>query len=442
MRIAVIGYGRQGRAAVEYWGEDNEVTVCDSNENLELPDNVDRQLGKDYLKDLDRFHWIIRGPIIHPDDIVAANGKQILKKITTTTEEFIRVCPAPIIGVTGTKGKGTTSSLITKILETAGKKVHLGGNIGIAPLEMLKWKIKPSDWVVLELANFQLIDLGLSPKIAVCLMVVPEHLDWHRDMAEYVGAKQNLFRHQSSKDLAIFNRLSDFSGEVVEVSPALKLSYEVPAVGQNPAEKNGAYVLGEDIYMDDEKVCSISEVNLLGRHNLENVCAAIAATWDLIDNDASVVQRALKDFVGLPHRLERVRSFRDVTFYNDSFAATPEAAVAAMHAIPGDKVMILGGFDRGLDMSVFAKGIQDEPTVKKALLVGQTAPRIADELTKAGFTNFVQLEAKDMQTIVAAGLAATKAGQAVVLSPGCPSFDMFKNFEDRGLQFKKEVDAL
>jgi UDP-N-acetylmuramoylalanine--D-glutamate ligase len=443
MRIAVIGYGKQGQAAVEYWGKDNDVTVCDQNEHLELPDGVEAQLGPGYLDDLDRFHLIVRSPVIHPRDIAEANGERILKKVTTVTEEFFRVCPANIIGVTGTKGKGTTSSLIAKILEAGGHRVHLGGNIGIAPLEMLKWNIKPTDWVVLELANFQLIDLGVSPTIAVCLMVAPEHLDWHKDMAEYVGSKQNLFRHQGPDDLTIFNRLSDFSGEVAEVSPALKISYEVPPLHKEPEEKNGAYVLGDDIYMDDERVCGVSEVNLLGRHNLENVCAAIAATWELIDHNPKAVSKALSTFVGLPHRLEFVRELDGIKYYNDSFAATPQASVAAMHAIPGPKVVIAGGYDRGLDLSVFAEGATSpDAQVQHMLLIGQTAPKIAEALTKANFSAFTILGATDMKTIINTARETASSGQAVVLSPGCASFDMFKNFEDRGLQFKAGVDAL
>ena len=443
MRIAVIGYGKQGQAAVEYWGKDNDVTVCDKNENLQLPAGVEGQLGEHYLDDLDGFHLIVRSPVIHPRDIANANGERILKKVTTVTEEFFRVCPANIIGVTGTKGKGTTSSLITKILEYAGKKVHLGGNIGIAPLEMLRWNIKPTDWVVLELANFQLIDLGVSPKIAVCLMVAPEHLDWHKDMAEYIGAKQNLFRHQGGDDLTIFNRANDFSAEVAEVSPALKISYEVPPAGSEPSDHNGAYVLGDEIYMDDEKVCDVAEVKLLGRHNLENVCAAIAAVWELIDHDAGAVSKALETFVGLPHRLEFVRDLDGTRFYNDSFAATPQASVAAMQAIPGPKVVIAGGFDRGLDLSVFADGaINPTNTVTHMVLIGQTGPKIAEVLQQAGYTNYTVSDAKDMASIVQRARSHATHGESIVLSPGCASFDMFKNFEDRGLQYKAQVDAL
>lgn len=443
MRIAVLGYGKEGQAAAEYWRRGNDITVCDINPNIQLPDYVEAQTGPDYLKDLDRFDLIIRSPQVHPREIAAANYDRILRKVTTGTEEFMRNCPAPIITVTGTKGKGTTSSLITKIIQNTGHKVHLGGNIGIPPIEMLGWGIQPEDWVVLEISNFQLIDLRVSPKVAVCVMVVPEHLDWHTNLAEYVHSKQNLFRHQSDHDLAVFNRLSEFSEEVASVSPALKMSYEVPAYGRQPSEENGAYVLGNDIYMDDEKVCTVNDVALLGRHNLENVCAAITATWDLIGGKAEIITKAVREFSGMAHRLELVREADNIRFFNDSFAATPQAAVAAMQAIPGPKVIILGGVDRGLDLSPITNAVIDRDNqVVHAILIGQTAPKLANLLNQHSFLNFESLTDHSMKEIVETAKNSALPGQSVVLSPGCASYDMFKNFEDRGLQFKAQVDAL
>lgn len=443
MRIAVLGYGKEGQAAVRYWSHGNDITVCDINPNVVLPPSVASQTGPDYLRNLEQFNLIIRSPQVHPKEIVAANNEHILKKVTTGTEEFMRNCPAPIIAVTGTKGKGTTSSLITKIIQNAGHKVHLGGNIGVPPIEMMSWGIQPEDWVVLEVSNFQLIDLRVSPKVAVCVMVVPEHLDWHTDLPEYVHSKQNLFRHQSDQDLAVFNRLSDYSAEVAEVSPALKMSYEVPPYGRQPSEENGAYVLGNDIYMDDERVCSVDDVALLGRHNLENVCAAITATWDLIGGRADIITKSVREFSGMAHRLELVREVNGIRYYNDSFAATPQAAVAAMQAVPGPKVMILGGVDRGLDLSSLADAVTDrENQVIFALLIGETAPKIANLLNQHGYLNFESLTDHRMPEIVTTATSKATYGQSVVLSPGCASFDMFKNFEDRGLQFKAEVDAL
>lgn len=443
MNIAILGYGEQGRSALEYWGSGNDITVCEENPDVVIPTSARKQVGQGYLHDLERFDLIIRSPAVHPRDIVAANGERILRKVTTVTEEFFRNCPAPIIGVTGTKGKGTTSTLITKLLQAAGKTVHLGGNIGIPPLDLLKENIQPSDFVVLELANFQLIDLRVSPKIAVCLMVAPEHLDWHKDMKEYLAAKQNLFRYQDDNGFAVFNRLNDFSTEVVSVSPALKLSYEVPPAGQEPQEKNGAYVLGDTIYYDDTAVCAVADVLLLGRHNLENLCAAITATWEIIGADTECIKSVIKTFAGLPHRLEFVKEIDDKKFYNDSFAATPDAAAAACSAIPGEKVMILGGYDRGLDFTDLAKAIAvPENKVKQALLIGQTAPRLAQALSAQGFINYRSVDATSMKEVVEMANTTASQGDAIVLSPGCASFDMFKNFEDRGLQYKACVEAL
>ena len=440
MKVAVLGYGKQGKAAVDYWSKGNEITVCDQNPVTDLPASIHSVSGQDYLANLDRFDLIVRSPSVHPKDIVAANSEKILRKVTTVTEEFFRTCPAPIIGVTGTKGKGTTSTLIAKIIETSGETVHLGGNIGIPPLDMLKDGIKPNDWVVLELANFQLIDLRISPKIAVCLMVVPAHLDWHTDLEEYIKAKQQLFIHQSSQDIAIFNRKNELSAAVVGVSPALKLSYEVPEPGDMPEEKNGAYVLGDAIYMDDVKVCSVSDVKLLGRHNLQNVCAAIAATWDLIDNDPKVIVQALSTYSGLQHRLELVRELNGVKYYDDSFGTEPATAIVALEALPEEKVLILGGSDKGATYEELARAVVTG-NVHTVVTIGQTGPAIAESLRKVGFTNIYE-GGPTMKSIVNTARQHAKQGDTVLLSTACASFGMFKDYIDRGEQFKKEVLAL
>jgi UDP-N-acetylmuramoylalanine--D-glutamate ligase len=314
MKIAIIGYGGQGQAAVEYWSaldSANELTVCDKNKGLKLPKGIASRLGPDHLEGLDEFDLIVRTPSLHPTDIVSANpdAPNILDKVTTVTNEFMRVCPTKnIIGVTGTKGKGTTSTLITKILEAAGHRVHLGGNIGIPPLELLARRIKPNDWVVLELANFQLIDLKYAPHIGVCVMVAPEHLDWHTDMEEYVEAKTQMFREQTTDDLAVFNRLNDYSEQIASVSAGTKISYEVPEKSATPTKTAGAYVNDETIYMDDTEVCKVSDVALLGRHNLQNICAAIAATWDVISQNPDIVKHVVQNLKGLPNRLEKLRT--------------------------------------------------------------------------------------------------------------------------------------
>lgn len=439
MKIAILGYGEQGRSALEYWGHKNDVTVCDQ-KPVQVPVKITTQIGQGYLDDLERFDLIVRSPAVHPDDIVQANSEHTLRKVTTVTEEFFRVCPAPVIGVTGTKGKGTTSTLIAKMLEAAGKKVHLGGNIGVPPLDMLKSNIQPSDYVVLELANFQLIDLHFSPDVAVCLMVAPEHLDWHKSMAEYIESKQQLFRYQTDDALAVFNRLNDLSTEVTNVSPARKISYEVPMAGQNPQEQTGAYVKGNDIYYEDTLVCQVSDIKLLGRHNLENVCAAIAAVWKIVDGNTEAITSAIRSFTGLPHRLELVRELNGVKYYDDSFGTTPDTAIVALQALPQPKVLILGGSDKGAKYDKLATAVASS-NVRSVVLIGKTAPQIKQALTLAGFMNTVN-GGETMDDIISVAKNAAKSGDVVLLSTACASFGLFKNYKDRGQQFKSVVDRL
>lgn len=437
MKIAILGFAGQGQSAYDYWNHDgNEITICDRDTSLQLSEGVHSQLGNEYLNNLDRFDLLIRTPALHPRDIVTANANnsQILEKVWSNTNEFFKVCPTKnIIGVTGTKGKGTTSTLITKMLESAGKRVHLGGNIGTPPLDLLKNQIDTDDWVVLELANFQLIDLKTSPHIAICLMVVPEHLDWHDDLEEYISAKQQLFIHQDEKDIAIYYADNENSLSVADASSGKLIPYY-----QQP----GAIVSDEVISSEGQEICKTHELKLLGKHNWQNVCAAVTVVWQ-VTQDIEAIRSIATSFSGLEHRLEFVREYNDVKYYNDSFAATPEAAAASITAIPGKKVMIIGGFDRQLDLSNLVAAVSTHgDELRKVLVIGVSAERTAKELGAAGFTNFEVLTDKTMEAIVAKAQITAQSGDAVVLSPGFPSFDMFKNFEDRGVQYKTSVNNL
>lgn len=450
MNIAILGYDRQGRSAFDYWNKPgNTITVCDQNYLDDVPPGVATKFGGDYLNDLYKFDLIVRTPGLHPREIVANNQEDpdILSKVTTVTNEFFKACPSRrIIGVTGTKGKGTTSTLIAKFLDAAGLKVHLGGNIGIAPLELLKDDIKPDDWVVLELANFQLIDLSYSPHIAVCLMVAPEHLDWHQDVYEYMQAKRQLFVHQTLHDISIFNALNNYSQEIADASPALQFGYEVPPEGQKPNNKTGSYIDGHHICFQGEKICNIHDVTLPGRHNLENVCAAITAVYPLIakvhKQPHSVISSVLRSFAGLPHRIEILGQAKHVWFINDSFATNPASTVAAIRAIDRPQVLIVGGYDRGLDLNELVEEVKSNKRVKKVLVIGASGQRVAQTLKGHGVTNYQLSTATTMPAIVGEALALARKGDAVVFSPAFASFDMFKDFEERGNQFKAAVKAL
>ncbi len=301
-----------------------------------MPNGISKRLGESYLEGLDKFDLIVRSPSVHPRDIIKNNpgAVAILNKVTSNTNEFLKVCPTKnIIGITGTKGKGTTSTLIAQMLEAAGCRVHLGGNIGTPPLEMLKNSIEPDDWVVLELANFQLIDLKHSPHIAVCLMVEPEHQDWHANLDEYIEAKKQLFRWQKPEDTAVFYAKNALSRQIVSAGNGKKIPY---------FETPGAVVENNRVIIEDSTICDISDIHLLGRHNWQNVCAAVTAVWQII-KEPEAIRQAIKEFDGLPFRLELVRGFNGVKFYNDSFGTTPETAVVAIESFDQPKIVILGG---------------------------------------------------------------------------------------------------
>ncbi len=435
MKIAILGYGQQGRSVYDYYKSiENEITVCDMSSSVVVPSDATLVSGANYLKNLNRFDLIFRSPLVHPSELLKYNDKEILNKVTSNTNEFIKLCPTKnIIGVTGTKGKGTTSTLITKILEDMGHKVHLGGNIGIPPLDLLKAGIKEDDWVVLELANFQLIDLKYSPHIAICLIVEPEHLDWHKDLKEYYGSKAELFKHQSKKDIAIFYSDRATSREIAANSPGRLIPY---------FKTPGALVSGNHIVIDGKPIIRTSELKLLGEHNWQNICAAVTAVWQ-IDRNIESISHTLSRFSGLPFRIELRKEVKGISYYNDSFSSAPTAAIAAIDTIKEPKVLILGGKDRGIDLCDLIDKIEENSkTIRKIILIGEAKGRIEENLKEKGFSNYIVSDAKSMKEIVALATDNAKSGDSVVLSPGFPSFDMFKNFEDRGIKFNQEVEKL
>lgn len=498
MNIAILGYDRQGKSAYHHWNlPDNQLTICDQNDQISVPDGCSAQLGDDYLGNLDQFDLLVRTPGLHPHKIATANpdAPDILDKVTTVTDEFLNVCPSRnIIGVTGTKGKGTTSTLIANMLLQAGKRVHLGGNIGLAPLDMLDGaglindkksgslhgdaiqgtdesrtesyitygegamesvtqqsapsasevsgsareqtgtmqSIQPDDWVVLELANFQLIDIRHSPHIAVCLMVVPEHLDWHTNIDEYLRAKQQLFAYQTEDDIAIYHPHNNRSRHLATTSLGTHLPYLKPP---------GAYIERDAIVIDGHTVCRVDEVALPGAHNLENICAAITAAWHATQ-DTSALQCVVTTFTGLPYRLQLVGTVDGVDFYNDSFGTTPETAQVAIAAMTQPTVLILGGSDKKADYSELATTIKDSPLITHVITIGETGPAIKTVLFKHGYTSVSESHNQTMADIVAAAYDYAEKPGAVLLSPACASFDMFANYMDRGDQFNQAVQAL
>lgn len=432
MKIAILGFGKQGRSAYEHWKSDkNHITVRDFDPSAVVSVETDKKSGADYLEDLDGFDLIVRSPGIHPKDIEEANEPGILEKVTTATNEFFQVCPTKnIIGVTGTKGKGTTSTLIARMLEANGKKVHLGGNIGTPPLDLLKDGIKPGDWVILELANYQLIDLKYSPMIAVCVMIAPEHLDWHSSLDEYFAAKKQMFIHQEPGDTAIYYGRNDYSKDIASASPGRTIPYY---------ETPGAIVENDDIVIDGQSICSTDEIKLLGRHNWQNICAAVTAVWQ-VSPDIKPLREVLLEFTGMEHRLELVKELDGVKYYDDSFGTTPETAKVAMEAFTRPQIVILGGRGKGVSLAPLSEYVLGN-NVKNVITIGETGPGIAKILKDAGYDHVVEGK-KTIGEIVSQARGLAKPGDIVLLSPACTSFDMFDNYADRGDKFKAAVNSL
>lgn len=429
MKVAIAGYGVEGAASCKYWlGLGASVTVFDERPKLDIavPEGVDAVLGPDVFSHMDGYDLIIRTPGLNPSHI-KTDGK-----IWSATNEFFKECPAQIIGVTGTKGKGTTCSLIAESLKAAGKTVHLLGNIGTPALEVLS-NIQPEDIVVFELSSFQLWDVKKSPHIAVVLMVESDHQDVHEGMEDYVMAKANIGKFQSNDDIMVHHPTNENSLKIANLSKAQKQPYMTMGSAQI---QNGKVVIEGNI------ICDVKEIGLLGVHNQENVCAAVTAVWN-VSQDIQAIKTGIVEFKGLPHRLEFVKEVSGVRYYDDSQATGPASCVAALRALNDmPTVLILGGSDKGVDVSDVYKEL--DPNSHSVVLVGSSSGNLQTQLEKVSFRKFVNLGDKvTMPQIVdrATEMLGGSEGN-VLLSPAHASFDMFKNYQDRGDQFKAAVLAL
>jgi UDP-N-acetylmuramoylalanine--D-glutamate ligase len=359
--------------------------------------------------------------------------------ITSQTEIFFDFCPSRIIGVTGTKGKGTTASLIYELLEAQGLSAYLGGNIGNSPLDFLD-KLTPESFVVLELSSFQLIDLTKSPNIAVMLMTTSEHLDYHKDVGEYIDAKRNIFRFQKATDVAVIN--SDYpasnESDILTKGKVYKISKERET-------ESGCYVRNKKIWVNingsDDEIIETENILLPGAHNLENICAAVMVAKILGIQKKNIVQ-VLETFKGLEHRLELLKEINGVKYYDDSFSTTPETAIAAIKSFRNPEILILGGSSKGSDFSELGKVIDDAENIKAIIGIGKEWPKIKSKIKNKKSKILLIEGASKMKTVVTACAKVANRGDVVLLTPACASFDMFKNYKDRGEQFKKEVNKL
>lgn len=442
-RVAVCGIGNNNFPVVmQFLDAGAKVTACDRRTEQELGETADKlrqagadlQLGEHYLDDLD-FDLILRTPGMKPylPQFEAARAKGI--NVTSEMELFFDLCEAPIYAVTGSDGKTTTTTIVAGLLDAAGIKTFVGGNIGRALLPYVH-DITAADAAVVELSSFQLTNMTQSPHVAVVTNVAPNHLDWHTDMQEYIDAKRNLIAHQSTSDRAVLN--SD-NATTVEFAadchaPVWQFSRKQKVARGCWLDENNNIVLSDNGV--DTIVMNAADIRIPGVHNIENYMAAICAVWGTAKPEA--IRGFARAFGGVAHRCELVRTRRDVRWYNDSIGSSPSRTIAGLKAFTQKVILIAGGYDKHIPYDPLGPVAAD--TVKHAILLGATAPAIETAIRSCSHLPITRVSGMEEAVKVAAEIAGR--GDIVFMSPASASFDMYKNFEERGNHFRNLVLAL
>lgn len=449
--VAVIGIGVSNRPLIELLlSRDVAVTACDKKDRAALGPLAEEleekgcrlRLGPDYLKGLSE-DVIFRTPGMRPDLPELTAAVQRGSTLTSEMEVFFEVCPCPIIAVTGSDGKTTTTTIIGSLLRAAGKTVHLGGNIG-HPLLAETGGMTTEDVAVLELSSFQLMTMTRSPHIAVVTNLAPNHLDVHKDYAEYISAKENIFTHQSAEDIAVFNADNEVTNSFIGRERGRLRTFS-----RREAVERGAYLApdpsgnGQAIWISNETgrrgVLPLAEIKLPGVHNVENYMAAIAAVDGLVPDE--VIRDFAKNFGGVEHRIELVRELDGVRYYNDSIASSPSRTIAGLNSFPVKVILIAGGKDKGISYDSLGPVVNDH--VKLLILCGATAEVIRSSVEQAeNYGGLEIVDVEDYRQAVSLARSRAKEGDVVILSPASTSFDRFANFMERGRVFKEIVNEL
>ena len=460
----ILGFARSNKPLVEILIDAGAIVyVHDKNENVSNDEKytefknkgVRFELGESYLQKGLCADYIFRSPAFRPDipEISAAvEGGAVL---SSEMELFFDVCPCMIIGITGSDGKTTTTTLTHLFLSTEFEKegkdrrAYVGGNIG-APLLPLVFEMNENDVAVVELSSFQLMTMKRSPRRALITNITPNHLNWHQDMDEYIGAKCNIF-WQKGCEMLVANKENDVTREIAK-NCDLPLTYFSSKAASHkeivPYFKENAKAIYEDdgiIYLDNgekrESILKTSDILLPGRHNVENYMSAIALTEGIVSNET--VRKVAKTFKGVEHRLEFVRELNGVKYYNSSIDSSPTRTAAALSALKTKPVIICGGSEKGVEFDTLARDLCEK--TKAVVLTGASAPKILAEIEKCPLYDREKLTVThipDFDEAVKQAAAMASEGDIVLLSPACASFDRFRDFAHRGNHFKELVNNL
>ncbi len=448
-KVAIIGLGVSNLPLLKYMNNQNaKITIFDEKEKEDIPRKLLEKLdkygayaffGKNCLENLKNYDIIFRSPSCLPTREALVLEEQRGAIITTEIEMLMKLAPCQIIGVTGSDGKTTTTSLIYSILKRQGYNTYLGGNIG-KPLFTKLEEIKPEDKLVLELSSFQLMGMTVSPNISVITNITPNHLNIHKDYNEYIEAKKTIFKYQNENDYLVLNH----DNEITRNCGKEAISRVIYFSSREKLD-NGFIVDNKIIKRCNDgirkHILDTKDVLLRGNHNFENICAALAATENLVDEEIAV--EAVKEFRAVEHRLEFIREIDGVKWYNDSVSSSPTRTIAGLNSFDEDIVLIAGGYDKNLDYTPLAKPILEK--VKTLILIGATSSKIFDAVKDEE-----EKERKDINIYMCENLQETvnlakrysKKGEVVLFSPASASFDMFKNFAERGNKFKDLVNNL
>lgn len=448
-KVAIIGLGVSNIPLLDYMHNLNaNVTVFDDRTmdklSNEVVDKITRygfetSLGSDSLKNLNGFNIIFRAPSCMPTKPELVAEQQNGAIVTTEIEMFMKVFPGKVIGITGSDGKTTTTTLIYEILKNNGYNCYLGGNIGI-PLFTKVNEMKPEDIAVLELSSFQLMGMKISPDISVITNITPNHLNVHKDYEEYIEAKKNIFKYQNDKGIVVLNYDNDITREAAKEAEGKVIFYS------SKTKLEDGIILDDNIIKEckdklRKHILNTDDLILRGRHMHENACATIAATMSLVSPEKAA--KVIKEFKGVEHRLEFVKEIDGVKWYNDSIGTSPTRTIAGLNSFNQRIVLIAGGYDKNLDYTPIGKPILEK--VDSLILIGATAHKIFDAVKAENEKQQKDIKiymCENFEETVQTAKKVAKPGDVVLFSPASASFDMFKNFEERGNKFKELVNNL